>query len=109
MEPEAPLSEPQHDTEEPKKGRSNAILTYETVANIEKGIVEANGRLDVLTEKVGGVTSSYVDHEARIRMLERDNHVRSGAANRGVWLYQAVWPAVMFLLAAFSLYLNQQP
>lgn len=93
---------PEHDTEPPRKGRSNAILTYETVEQLNLGIQEALIGIKHLTKKLDEEHELYVDHEARIRILERSEAGRSSSTGAVKFLYQAIWPAAAFGMALLS-------
>lgn len=95
-----------NDVEEtPRKGRSNAILTYETVEDIKLGIQKVDLKLDHLSADVSSQGRRYDDHEVRIRALELT--VAGANASRGTatWLVQLAWPAAGVLIAFLS-YLN---
>lgn len=53
-----------------RKGRGNAILTYETVAGIDKKVTEVATKLEAVIERLGGRDEAHQDHEVRIRALE---------------------------------------
>ncbi len=80
------------DSPEPRKGRSNAILTYETVEQINLGIQEALLRLGHLNDKIASQMSVIAEHEVRIRALELTLAGSTASTGTAKFLYQAVWP-----------------
>ena len=94
------------DMEAPRKGRSNAILTYETVEEIKLGVQEALLEIRHLGDNIKVVDDKYVDHEARIRVLEAAHNARTGGSSMAAFLYGAVWPAATVIIAAIALFMN---
>jgi hypothetical protein len=98
--------------ETPRKGRSNAILTYETVDEIRLGVQQAILEVRQLRHEFEEAASTqratYSDHEVRIRALELT--IAGAAASRGTatWLWHAVWPAAAVIIAVLS-YLQLKP
>ncbi len=90
-------------SEEPRKGRSNAILTYEKLEELTLGIASAQLKLDVLDARMKGFGNNHTDHEIRIRALELT--LAGLAASRGTasWAFSAVWPIATVLIAGISL------
>lgn len=101
------LSEPRDDADEPpRKGRSNAILTYETVEEIKLGIQETNLKLDHLAQDVGKQGKTFDDHEARLRALEL-TQAAFIAANTSKWSTGAfLWSAALGAIAVIISALN---
>lgn len=89
----ASMSEPQ------RKGRGNAILTYEKVEQIVLSVQKVDLKLDNLEEKMDLQGRQHDDHELRIRVLELAYAGSSHTATSYRWLYGAIWPLVMFLIA----------
>ncbi len=58
------------DTEEPKKGRSNAIMTYEKIESIFVGLATLNTKLDRVSRDIADIGNQHDDHDVRIRALE---------------------------------------
>lgn len=94
-----------------RKGRGNAILTYERVEELNLGIQATHMSLLALTQEVRSSEAergkTIDDFEARLRALERT--VVSLTASRGVgtWLFQAMWPMAGVIIALLT-YLNNQ-
>lgn len=90
------------DDEAPRKGRSNAILTYETVEKMALGIQEALLKIDTIRADLSSMGTRHDDHEVRIRALELT--IAGSTASRGTatWLWQAAWPAAATVIAVLS-------
>lgn len=58
------------DHEVRRKGRGNAILTYETVAEIATKVALLVVKLDVLGERLSTADQKHADHEVRLRAIE---------------------------------------
>lgn len=69
--------------EEPRKGRSNAILTYEKVEEINLGIQKALLGIQYLTKQYDETT---IDHETRIRALEANQQGSKGGLSLMAYL-----------------------
>lgn len=93
--------------EPPRKGRSNAILTYETVEDIKLGIQEVSLGIKHLDEKVTKADSvsheRFLDHETRLRLLEKSSEGKQGASNFGHLMYANIWPTLMGLIALYNI------
>lgn len=90
-------------TDEPtRKGRSNAIMTYEEIANIHLAIQKVDLGVQRVAEKVEDVGKQHVDHEVRIRALELVAAGSSSAKGFAQWLYSALWPAAAFGIALLA-------
>jgi hypothetical protein len=85
-----------------RKGRSNAILTYETVELLNLGIQKALLGIEHLTKKLDDEHALYIDHEARLRILEKAEAGRSSSTGSIKFLYQAIWPAAAFGIALLN-------
>lgn len=72
--------------EPPRKGRGNAILTYETVEEIRLGIQRVDMKVDRLDEKLAEESTKHTDHEVRIRALELAFAGTSGGTGFAKWL-----------------------
>lgn len=88
--------------EPPRKGRSNAILTYETVSGIEQSLVKVDAKLDRLDEKLDDIGREHDDHEVRLRVLERSDHERNGKTGFIHW----IGPILISLTMGFVAVLN---
>lgn len=96
--------------EEPvRKGKSNAILTYETVEEIKLGIQEVGIKLDYLSNTVSAQDRRHDDHEVRIRALELSSAGNAASRGLGSWLVQLAWPAAGVLIALLSYLQNSTP
>lgn len=89
------MSSPDADTETPRKGRGNAILTYETISGIERSLALVDAKLDRLDEKLDEVGREHDDHEVRLRVLEASNHALSGKTDFSKWLGPVLISLVM--------------
>lgn len=88
--------------EPPRKGRSNAILTYETVEQLALGIQRVDIKLDHLREDLTSVDRRHGDHEVRIRALELTIAGSTASRSTASWLWQAAWPAAAFGIALLT-------
>jgi hypothetical protein len=90
-----------------RKGRSNAILTYDTVEAIKLGVQQALLGIqhldDTLTKAGTDAHEKFMDHEARLRVLEKSNESKSGGLDLGKWLYGNLWSTIMGFIAVGSL------
>jgi hypothetical protein len=93
------------DTEEPRKGRSNAILTYETVEAVNLGIQRVELKLDALAVKVSEQGAVHADHEVRLRALELSGARQSGGLSLGASVLLAI-PSVVACVLALLAYLK---
>jgi len=78
-------------SEAPRKGRSNAILTYETVARMDKNLAEANVKLDTVikTQQAG-----HTDHEVRLRVVETSVTAMQAERRQSSLTWTWVWPSL---------------
>jgi len=88
--------------QEQRKGRSNAILTYETVEGINIGILQVNNKLDNLGEKVDSLGRTHVDHEVRIRALELSQARSTGSFGFAGWAFGALIAGCSILFAVLN-------
>lgn len=95
-------------TEPPRKGRSNAILTYETVERILSGLQVVSFKIDHIRADFTASKEVSNDHETRIRALEQT--ITAIAASRGTatWIFQVVWPVAGVAIAALGYFTSQQ-
>jgi hypothetical protein len=93
-------------SEEPKKGRSNAILTYETVEQLNLGIQEVRLTTKAIKEDITDINRIRDDHEVRIRALELAQARQGGALSTGSAAFLAIWPVAGVLLTLLA-YLNK--
>lgn len=77
-----------------RKGRGNAILTYETVAEIDKKLTEVSTTVVQIKEAVREGNTKHLDHEVRIRALEittaRDTAALAATKSTGSWIWSAI-------------------
>lgn len=86
---------PENDSPEPRKGRGNAILTYETISEIDTKLTQVSAKLDYLFERMVARDAEHKDHEVRLRALElayAGIHA-SASSNSDVWKW--VWAALV--------------
>lgn len=88
--------------EEPRKGRSNAILTYETVDNIQQALIKVNAKLDRLDEKLDEVGKEHDDHEVRLRVLEKSDSERNGKTGMAQWAVPIFFSLVMLVMSVLN-------
>lgn len=81
----------------PRKGRGNAILTYETVNEIGSKLTQVSAKLDYLYDRMIGRDVEHKDHEVRLRALELSfaGLQSSASSNNDIWKW--VWAAVVSL------------
>lgn len=83
----------------PRKGRSNAIVTYETIESIKLGVQQAILGIQHLDDNISkqgtDAHEKFMDHEARLRVLEKSNESKSGGLDLGKWLYGNLWSTIM--------------
>lgn len=83
----------------PRRGRSNAIVTYETLADIQGLVREALIKIDHMHHTLAAREEAHKDHEVRIRALEL-SHAAVVAANARA---SAIWTwAVPVLLSVVT-------
>ena len=61
---------PEDDDGPRRKGRGNAILTYETVADLAQKLTRVDGKLDAVLGDLRRQEADHTDHEGRLRRLE---------------------------------------
>lgn len=88
--------------EPPRKGRSNAILTYETVEAIQLGIQRVDLKVSHLGEKLDDVGRAHIDHEVRIRALELTAARSSGSTSLAQWATPVLLSIGMAVLAVLN-------
>lgn len=96
------MATPEHTEEAPRKGRGNAILTYEKVEEIVLGLQKVDLKLDNLEDKLDDVGKKHDDHEVRIRALELTAAGRTQTTSFAKWIWQAAWPAAAFGIALLN-------
>lgn len=81
--------------ESPRKGRGNAILTYETVSEIDSKLTAVSAKLDYLYDRMISRDVEHKDHEVRIRALELSfaGLQSSSSSNQDIWKW--VWAALV--------------
>lgn len=81
----------------PRKGRSNAILTYETLTEFSSKLTRVETLVETLLSQRSEADNNHKDHELRIRVLELATRSSgdSAAASHRVWLF--VYGAVVGL------------
>ncbi|MGV1835237.1 hypothetical protein ACQZ6C_10785 [Rhizobium rhizogenes] len=90
-------------TEEPtRKGRSNAILTYEKIEEIVLGIQKVDLKVDELSKDIGEIGRQHTDHEVRIRALELAFAGTSSNTGFAKTIWQAIWPTAACVIALLS-------
>lgn len=101
-EPKAPKS----------RGHGNAILTWAKVEELVLGIQRVDSKLEVqsakfddLKDDITGMDKQYLDHEHRLRVLEKAEAGRAGGSKAVAFIYHAIWPMAAVLISAFA-YLN---
>lgn len=96
-----------------RKGRGNAILTYERVEEINLKLTQAVAKLDYLLKDQGRQEALHTDHETRLRSLEATvtGFIAGATAARSVqtetkqdfkWVWTALFTAGNFALAVFA-------
>lgn len=89
-------------SEAPRKGRSNAILTYETVEEIKLGIQKVDMKVAHVADKLDDVSRAHVDHEVRIRALELTAAGTAASGGTAKFLYGAIWPVAATIISALN-------
>lgn len=79
------MADTEVDDEPTRKGRSNMIITYETLNAIHSQLTKQSLQLDALDEKMDDVKDLHVDHEIRIRALELSLARASGSTGMAQW------------------------
>lgn len=79
----------------PRKGRGNAILTYETVAALDAKLTRVDAKLDYLHDRMLHREAEHKDHEVRIRVLEQfhASHAASSTSSSDIWKWS--WAALV--------------
>lgn len=78
---------PQQDQEPLRKGKSNAILTYELLAEFREN-------LSVIAERVAATGKDVQDHEVRLRALEAITSVFIASTQQSKTDRTALWAAL---------------
>lgn len=98
------------DTPPIRKGRGNAILTYEALAEMANTLVAVRTKVEGIDEKVSSQARQYSDHETRIRTLELSlatmAAVATASRDRTKWLVPILVSVSAVLLAALSIYMK---
>lgn len=79
----------------PRKGRGNAILTYETVAEIDTKLTQVSAKLDYLFDRMVSRDAEHKDHEVRIRALELAFAGLSASSSNSSDIWKWVWAAIV--------------
>jgi hypothetical protein len=117
------VSDP-NDTPEATQSKRNVIVTYATLEKLLTTTQRVDIKMDHLYEKMGEVRDDYMDHEARLRVLEKseasasaedlaprvnalERTQASSTAGNGMatWLFQSLWPIAAVVISTLS-YLN---
>ena len=90
--------------EPPKKGRGNAILTYETVEGIKISLAEIKGDVKNIVDAQVRHDEDNKDHEARLRVQETKltAYIAGTNANKGQaqWMWSVILPLGSLILQA---------
>lgn len=90
----------------PRKGRGNAILTYETVAALDKKITEVSIKIDHVHDTLDKREEAHRDHEVRIRALELSlaGFVAASTRASGImtWALPVVLSAITTLIGVLT-------
>lgn len=92
--------------EEPKKGRSNAILTYETIEDVKLGIQRVELTVVGIADDIKDINKVRDDHDVRIRALELAQARQGGALSSVDRIFLSIWPVAGFVLGLLA-YLNK--
>ena len=116
------MSNPGDTAQTETPNRRNVIVTYATLEKLLNTTQRVDIKMDHLYEKMGEVRDDYLDHEARLRVMEKSlaqagdiasrvttlEHTQASAsAGKGMatWIFQSIWPIAAVLISALS-YLN---
>lgn len=107
------MSDTHEEDETPRKGRSNAILTYEQIDNIFKTLttlsVKMDGVDDRLSDGFKALGKVSDDHEVRLRALELTQATfiaaQTGRQQTVVWVLGTVFTLVNTAIAVLG-YMN---
>lgn len=84
----------------PRKGKSNAILTYELLAEFDRKLTKVSERFEASMERQNDRDKDLADHEARLRAVERDIiAIIAGTTSGKNWAGHA-WTVFVFLFGA---------
>lgn len=89
---------PVEDIEPPRKGRSNAILTYELMAGFDNKLTELVTRFDDFIRQRREADRDHQDHEVRLRTLEASMTAQTASKAASVGLGQWVWVALTVVI-----------
>lgn len=100
---------PEQEHEEPqRKGRGNAILTYEVIHGIDRKLTELSGKMDRYSEKMEERVIEHNDHEVRIRVMETSitamQAARTQSTSTWMWVYPSLFSAASLILALIMLF-----
>lgn len=94
------------------RGHGNAILTWAKVEELVLGIQRVDSKLEVqaskfddLKDDIVGMDKQYLDHEHRLRVLEKAEAGRTGGSKALTFVYHAIWPMAAVIISALA-YLN---
>lgn len=88
--------------DQPRKGRSNAIATYETLNGLDVKLTRVETKLENLIENLTKYDRSMLDHEARIRLLEASTQGLSTRGNQT----RDTWVAVIAVAGLLTGFIN---
>ncbi|MCW2317144.1 anti-sigma-K factor RskA [Rhodoblastus acidophilus] len=91
-----------------RKGKSNAILTYETIAEFDRKLTELVTRFNSFLEHRESATKDHEDHESRIRVLEAymaaTQASSTSSTNQWMWVWAALIAVAELVLHAANLF-----
>jgi hypothetical protein len=104
------MSSTEEDDSPPRKGRSNAILTYETVADLNQKVTEVLVDVRHMRNDLRSQQDRHDNHEVRIRAVELTQAGIIAANTRGTSIWLWVWSAASAVIStgiALAAYLSK--
>lgn len=111
----------EQETPQEAPNKRNVIVTYATLEKLLTTTQRVDIKMDHLYEKMGEVRDDYMDHEARLRVLEKSEASASAedlaprvtalertqastTAGNGMaaWMFQSIWPIAAVAISALN-------
>jgi aspartate ammonia-lyase len=82
-----------------RKGKSNAILTYELLAGFDNKLTTLVAQFDAFRSTLSERQADFQDHEARLRSLEVAQTALLASTNTSKGQWRDIWAGVIAVLA----------
>lgn len=81
-----------------RKGRGNAILTYETVSAIDHKLTEVGVKVDNMQDALRRREAMHDDHEVRLRALELSHAALASSSHRASTIWAWLIPVALSII-----------